>query len=358
MKIKPIIFADVSNPEYLKLESVITHAFSDMTGGEMDFPGIHDNVKSGMPEIAEALKSNDMIVLFADERLYHEAKRSICKAFKFEMIHDEKVLERLSTMENSERYMMHALMPKNSTVFPLSDGMFSGFAIRSKSQCIMFIPFSQDRTFLTMKKYVFPYIGKVYGRKLPSFSNYETAYSASILERQLEGSDIQIAVANTPICKYIAHAGKKIECFNDHISYAPYDSKKAEKQPVQQLAVNAAEYYECRFGAAIVEGGQDEQGNYTATIIISNRKTATISTLSSISDETYEDFINTVVNEFFVMLAHELHTAPELTEKEAKALKPKPAIHGFHIAIYAVLFATVFFFTYIVSSLSGSSLFM
>lgn len=357
MKIKTIIFGDVSSPSHLKLESVVSKAFAGMTNDESEYPSVYDNVQSGLPEIAGALRTNNMIVLMADEKMYHETKRCICKAFKFQMVHNDDVLTRLSKLKNSERYMLHALMPKNATVFPLSDGLFPGFAVRSKSQCIFFLPFSEDRTFITMKKYVFPYISRAYGAALPSFTDYETAYSASLLERQLDGTDIQIAVSNTPVCKYIAHAGKKIECFNDHISYAPYDSKKAAKNGPESSAVNAAEYYECRFGASVIEGEKDEHGNFTATIVISNRKTATIRTISSISDESHEDFMNTVINEFFMMLAHEILTAPELTEAEIKSIKPTPVIHGMHIVLYIILFATTFFLTYVASSFSDSILF-
>lgn len=357
MKIKTIIFGDVSTPSHLKLESVVSQAFNSMTGDSNEYPSVYPSVQDGLPEIAGALRTNNMVVLMADEKVYHEAKRCICKAFKFQMIHSESILTRLSKIKNSERYMMHALMPKNATVFPLSDGLFSGFAIRSKSQCIFFLPFSEDRTFITMKKYVFPYISRVYGASLPSFSEYETAYAASVLEKQLDSSDIQIAISNTSVCKYIAHAGKKIECFNDHISYAPFDGKKAEKYGIEHSAVAAAEYYECRFGAAVIEGEKDEFGNFTAKIIISNRKTATIRTLSSISDESHEDFMNTVINEFFIMLAHELLVAPELTSEEIKCLKPTSAIHGIHIVIYILLFATTFFMTYVASSFSNSAFF-
>lgn len=352
MKIKTIIFRDASNPAQKKLESVICHAFSDLSGKTMDYPFVCDNLQQGMPEIASALKTSDMIVILADQTIYHEAKQCICKAFRFEMIHNEKILRLLSRMQNSERYMLHALMPKNAIAFPLSDGLFSGFAIRSKKQCIFFLPFSEDRTFLTIKKYVFPYIGKIYGTTLPSFDHYETAYSAAILNNQIDNSDIQIAVANTPLSRQIAKAGKKIECFNDHISFAPYDEDKASRKTVQQIAVESAEYYECKFGAAVLEGEKDENGNYTASIVISNRKTATIRTISSIPDENYDDFINTVVNEFFLMLAYELKKAPvsnELTDEDI--LKPKPAVHGFHILLYIVMFAAVFFATYVASSL-------
>lgn len=360
MRIKSVIFGDASNPSHIKLESVVTHALSDLSGNTMDFPGVYDNINDGLREVGAALKTSRMIFIFADENLYHETKRCISKAFRFEMIHNEKVLALLSKMPNSERYMMHASMPKNATVFPLSDGLYTGFAIRSAKQCIFFLPFSEDRTFLTIKKYVFPYISRVYGATLPSFNNYETAYSAAILENQLINSNLQIAVSNTPICKHIAKAGRKIECFNDHISFAPFDTKKADKKSIQQLAVEAAEYYECRFGAAIIEGDKDDYGNYTATIVVSNRKTATIRSISSIPDENHEDFINTVINEFFILLAHEIRTAPTSINSEQndeKALKPKPVVKGFHILLYVALFATVFFATYVASSMSGSTLF-
>lgn len=357
MKIKTIIFSDAKNQSYARLESVIADAITSITGATSEASSVYSTVQSGLPEIATALRNNNIIAVFADEKNYHEAKRSICKAFKFEMIHSDSVIESLKNMENHERYMMHALMPRNATPFPLADGLFPGFAIRSKTQCIFFLPFTQDRTFITMKKYVFPYLSRVYAAHLPSFNDYETSYAASVLEEKLLETGVQIAISNTPVCKYIAHAGKKIECFNDYISYAPYDSKLSGTDANRLAAVKAAEYYECQFGASVIEGEKDENGNYTAVITISNRKTAKIRTLSSVSDESHEDFITTVITEFFLMLAQEISSTPIMTAEEIRHISPSPAIHGAHIALYIILFATAFFLTYVAASFSNLSIF-
>lgn len=357
MKIKTIIFGDVSSPAHLKLESVVSDAFSDMTNSEYESASVYSDVQDGMTEIAASLKKNNIIVLMADEKMYHEAKRTICKAFKFQMVHNETVLEKHKALRDSERYMLHALSPKNATVFHLSDGLFPGFAVRSKSQCIFFLPFSEDRTFLTMKKYVFPYISRVYGATLPSFSDYEINYSALVLKKQLEGSDVKISIAGTPVAKYIAHAGKSIDCFDEHVVYAPYESRKAAKENAEYAAVTAAEYNQCRFGASITESDADADGNFSATIVITNRKTATIRTISSISDESHEDFINTVVNEFFIMLAHEILTAPELTEEDIRYLAPTASIKGINILMYVLIFAATFFATYVVAAFSNLAIF-
>ncbi len=357
MRIKSIIFSDQNNPAFTRIESVISEAVTSIAGTDSDSSSVYNTVQSGLHEIAGALRTNNIIAIFADERLYHEAKRCICKAFKFSMIHSDEVLEKLQTLENSERYMMHALMPDNATPFPLADGLFPGFAIRSKSQCVFFLPFSEDRTFVTMKKYVFPYLGRVYGAFLPSFNEYETSYAASVLENALLETGVQIAISNTPVSKYIAHAGKKIECFNDYISYAPYDPKDSAKDATCLAAAKAAEYYECQFGASIIEGEKDEKGNFTATITISNRKTAKIRTLSSITDESHEDFMTTIITEFFLMLAQEISQTEIMSADEIKHISPTPSIHGAHIALYIVLFATAFFLTYVAASFSDLSIF-
>lgn len=355
MRIKTIVFGDYTADYYSKAQAVITKSFEAITGREAECPAVYDSVGTGLPEIAAALKENDIIAIFASNELYHEAKRCICRAFKFEMIHSEPVLNILNAMPNSERYMLHALMPKSATPFVLSDGLFPGFAVRSRRQCLLFLPLSEDRTFITMKKFVFPYIQRVYGAMLPNFNEFETEYAAEILERQLIDTDIQIAVSNTPACKYIAHAGKKTECFNDHISYAPYEEKKASSSSPEYHAAAAAEYYECRFGACVKEGEKDRNGNYTATISISNRRTAKVRHISSVKDETHEDFMNTVITEFFLMLAQEISSAPEMTQEELKALKPSPAVHGVRIALYVLLFAASFFLTYVAVLFSTSS---
>ncbi len=356
MKISSIIFTDETNDSFGFTEAVITEAFSSLTGSAENISSVYSDIGSGMKNIAEALKTSSIIAIFASEEFYHEAKKSICHAFRFEMIHNEEVLSKLSALTNPEKYMMHALMPGNATPFPLSDGLFPGFAVRSKNQCIFFLPFSQDRSFITMKKYVFPYISGFFKATLPSFGEYETSYAASVLENKLRETNTQIAIANTPACKYIAHAGKKISCWSEMISYAPFE--KSEKDSNDGFAaVQAADYYECQFGAAIVEGKKDEQGCFTATISVSSGKTATIRTISSIPDENHDDFMNTVVTEFFLLLSQEIENAPQEDENEPKYISPTPAVHGSHILLYIILIATTFFLTYVAASFSDLSLF-
>ena len=115
-------------------------------------------------------------------------------------------------------------------------------------------------------------------------------------------------------------------------------------------AIKAAEYYECQFGAAVIEGPKDDYGCFTATITISNKKTATIRTLSSIPDEDHDDFMNTVVTEFFLMLANELENTPVVTEEKENYIAPVSVIHGSRILLYIILLATASFLTYVAVS--------
>ena len=357
MKIKTIIFSNQSNPSFDRIECVVSNAIASISGCESEISSIFDTVQSGLTEIADALKKNNIIAIFAEDKMYHEAKRSICKAFRFKMIHSDAIIANLSTIENSERYMLHALVPENATAFPLADGLFPGFAVRSKSQCILFLPLSEDRTFVTMKKYVFPYISRFCGESLPSFNSFEIEYAASVLENALLENNVQIAVSNSPLCKYIAKAGKRIECFIDYISYAPFDSYDSIADATRLAAVKAAEYYECQFGASVIENRDDDNNCFSATITISNKRTAKIRTLSSITDESYEDFLTTVITEFFLMLAQEITDSELLSPKEKKHIKPTPVISPINIALYIVLFATTLFLSYVAISFSELSLF-
>ena len=357
MKIKTIIFSDQSNPSFDRIECVVSNAMASISGCQAGLSSIFDTVQSGLTEIADALKKNNIIAIFAEEKMYHEAKRCICKAFRFKMIHSDAIISNLSTMENSERYMMHALVPENATAFSLADGLFPGFAVRSKSQCILFLPFSEDRTFVTMKKFVFPYISRFCGESLPSFNSFEVEYAASVLENALIENGVQIAVSNSPLCKYIAQAGKKIECFIDYISYAPFDTTDSASDAVRLAAVKAAEYYECQFGASVIENKTDDNNGFSASITISNKRTAKIRTLSSISDESYEDFLTTVITEFFLMLAQEITESVLLAEEEPKYICPTSFVGPMNIALYLVLFATTLFLSYVAISFSELSFF-
>lgn len=356
MKISSIVFTNKDSDDHSRITSVISHSFTSISGKNVT-PEFFTSFESGMPYIANALKTSNVLAIFADDDFYHDAKKAICKAFKFDMIHNEDVLDKLRSNDNYERYMMHAIMPKNATAFPLSDGLFSGFAIKSKTQCIFFLPFSQDRTFITMKKYVFPYLSKIINNMLPSFKEYELAYAAAVLARQIEDTDIQIAISNTPCSRYIAHASKKDECFKEHISYAPYDEKQSNKKGVQSVAVNAAEYYECRFGGAIIEGERDESGLFTATIILSDKKTVTIRNITSIPDESHDDFMYTVVTEMFLMLAEIIYTAPQITDDEVVAIKPTSVISRVKILLYIILLAISCFLTFVSATFSTFSIF-
>ena len=52
------------------------------------------------------------------------------------------------------------------------------------------------------------------------------------------------------------------------------------------------------------------------------------------------------------LIARKLMTADEI-----KHISPTPAIHGAHIALYIILFATTFFLTYVAASFSNLSIF-
>ena len=57
------------------------------------------------------------------------------------------------------------------------------------------------------------------------------------------------------------------------------------------------------------------------------------------------------------MLAQEISETPAMTQKEIEHIRPTPAIHGAHIALYIILFATTFFLTYVAASFSNLTLF-
>ena len=60
--------------------------------------------------------------------------------------------------------------------------------------------------------------------------------------------------------------------------------------------------------------------------------------------------MNTVVTEFFLMLADEIENSPAEPEEKNNFIAPRSFIHGSRILLYIVLLATASFLTYVAVS--------
>ena len=301
MRVQQIAFTTGRDPDYERVVSVISDALVGLTNTAPDAPLTFHTISGGMLAIREALPRNDILLILAEQSMFNDAKIAICEAFSFDMIHSEAVMQHLRGRGEEDDYTYHTLMPKNSTPFPLNDGLYSGFAIHSKDQTILFLPLEMERSFPTMRKFVIPYIRRIYGVQLTRFSDQEIRYAADRLEEELRKGDVRIAVSTTEFSKHIAKAAKMIGAWDEHVSYAPYDRVRVGRA-VDSAAVSARSQYGADYGVSVLEIPPQDLC-FTVQIAVASRDRAMIRTISSIPDETHEDFMHTVTAELFLMLA-------------------------------------------------------
>ena len=354
MKIDMLIYGDES-ADYSKRATIVRNAFTSISNTEVKYPNVYSRLSLGLKEIESAVKNSDMIVIFADDNIFLRAKEAICRSFSFQMTHSDAVLNNIKasslTTLSRDDIEKHTAFPKNSTVFPLYNGLYSGFAIHSSKQCIMLLPFSDERLFPTMKKYVFPYIQRVYSIHPGNFYNHVIAYSASVLSNALKKTKSTISIANTPFCRYIAHSGKKVDDWNSYVNYAPYDKKHADRNTSELSANQARDNYNYDYGISVIESPKKSEGVFSYLITITNGKKATLRNISSLPDESRDDFIDYVVSELFLMTAEYITDPRNKIRKSSGKKKPKnqKMITGPMIILFILLFIIAFIATYIIT---------
>lgn len=326
---------------YPKIISVLLNSLMSVTGEQLTLPETFANVKDGLQSVAQAFRAGGLIFLMPDCEEYMSVRHDIYRALHLETQLDKNIASRIS----DTRLLDYAILPKGCETYALSDGLYPSFIIKSKNQSIIFMPMCDDRTFLTMKNLVFPFISEAYGLKCGNFLDYETDYAAVIFKNSVAPKGLKVAVSNTPVIKYLKQHGICTSVINDYMEIVPYFQESSVsdfREYIQMTAVGASEFLEMPLGGAAIEAPADNtnQGNHLVHLAVVNEETATIKTISSIDDESYDDFMHTVATEFLLMLAHLAdETAPETTETAIRKITPTPVIGRWKPLLYLLLVA-------------------
>ncbi len=341
MKTSIIAFGSPDTPGFAKTEAVVTYAVRSAL--DADFVGFEwfEKVRDGMPAIGNAVDKSNTIIILVCDALYYEAKRSVAAAFKFNLVQNKAIADKILNRPGGGNYLMQARLPENSTPFCLDDGVFPGFAIRSPEQCIMFITLSEERTLPTFNRFVFPYIEKVFGIRTGRFSEYEASWGIGVFAQTARVQEVGVAVASTSFARYISHAGKLISGFDQITAFAPYDPKKSDTNAGNLSANQARDYYNMPYGMSVVEGAPSPDGMPTMVITVAAGLQANVRTIARTADETEDDFCNYVVMEAFLLLNDSVigtHITGEMRTAKGRAkLLKKKYKRGFPVALIVVL---------------------
>ena len=130
----------------VRAQQIAEDAFQQL-GAQVAPFRVLDDTKSFFGEMREMFRRADVIVAAADEGAFLEQKWNMLKALglKSEICPAVISVIRQEVSAPDASAKAHALMPKNAAVFLTSDGLYSGFAMRSGKQTLLYLPLEAGR---------------------------------------------------------------------------------------------------------------------------------------------------------------------------------------------------------------------
>ncbi|MBR5618251.1 MAG: hypothetical protein IKW76_00795, partial [Clostridia bacterium] len=130
----------------VRAQQIAEDAFQQL-GAQVAPFRVLDDTKSFFGEMREMFRRADVIVAAADEGAFLEQKWNMLKALglKSEICPAVISVIRQEVSAPDASAKAHALMPKNAAVFLTSDGLYSGFAMRSGMQTLLYLPLEAGR---------------------------------------------------------------------------------------------------------------------------------------------------------------------------------------------------------------------
>lgn len=115
------------------------------------------------------LDSSPMVVVAVSPRQYIRCKKKIIAALGLPSVCDENLQKKIAAHAGMERDLAeeHALIASGSVLFPTEDGLYSGFAVESSAQRILFLSTDSERLPHLLEEQVLPYFSNVLGLPLP-----------------------------------------------------------------------------------------------------------------------------------------------------------------------------------------------
>ena len=142
----------------VRAQQIAEDAFQQL-GAQVTPFRVLDDTKSFFSGMNEMFRSADVIVAAADEGAFLENKWNMLKALgaKSEICPAviSVIRQEVSAPDTSAK--AHALMPKDAAVFMTSDGLYSGFAMCSGKQTLLYLPLESTRMQEVVDNGVTPY---------------------------------------------------------------------------------------------------------------------------------------------------------------------------------------------------------
>jgi len=311
------------------------------------FPG----VKNASESIKQAFADSHLILFLAETKHYSEIKRKISKSLKLSMEVNEELqsrafrtLNKIIPNASSEEYA-HCVVPVNSRIFALKDGLFSGYSVSAGNQTIVFIPYETGRTELLLCNQVIPYINSLYNVQIDK--NAFRAYNCNRLEKALESCSYDLGLTFTNTSPYFCDYISGFNSITDRIKVSTHKDKRGRVAPEDYIvnqSIMVKELMNASFGLSISNAyysGNDAESEKIIYLAITNDKKTSLREVHSFPEETIEDFLERASGDLCIFTADVLETENSTEEYITKSKRKVIKNYKIGISITVVLIAAV-----------------
>ena len=295
-------------------QQMIHKTFSEI-GTQTENFRVFDNPRSFFGEMSGAFTRARIIVAAADKQSFLEQKWTLLKALGISSEICSAVVSQIRNNSDAADSSLkaHALMPKDATVFVSSDGLYSGFAVKSGKQTLVYLPLDEKITAEMIDGGVRNYFS----------DETKTAVEAAVMsvapqkrevpdldERFVEAAnilsqnDLAVALPSTQTSRYIANAIHNHPLCGEAFIISEEDDIDEGEVSVQERIVRLAE--ECRseigteLGAVVSNIYSDpETDEMFVCIALADKDRALVRRITALPGENANDLVLVATNELF-----------------------------------------------------------
>ena len=299
-------------------QQMIHEAFSEIGSSTENFR-IFENPRAFFGEMAKAFSRARIIVAAADKESFLEQKWTLLKALGINSEICSAVVSqvRKNSGTSDTSLKAHALMPKDATVFMTSDGLYSGFAVKSGKQTLCYIPLDEKITPEIINKGIRQYfkdettvavdaaVKSVTPQKRDIPDNDERFITTATT---LAEKDLSVAIASTQTSVFVQNGIRNHPHYGDSFIFTEADDLNDGDESVEERLVRLAEASRSEIGTElgavisnIYSSGTDSDGLFVY-IALSDKDRALVRKVESLAEETANDLVHIATDELYSMV--------------------------------------------------------
>ena len=276
--------------------------------------------KTFLGDLSASFQGTDVVLVGAETSVYLATKKLLAKALSLPSAVNENISNLISVASSrtsEEERNEHATIPAGALEFASDNGLFSGYAFKSGTQWLIFVPMGTAKLEYIIENHVVPFITNTLGLTYeePVLTEKEEEQTSELYEavskgvfalRQAEASCI---FAATKSADYVKDACEKIDYSDQVVFFSDFYKDRTDsdvKQYVIDLAVGARDSREnVHYGVAVsnvLKTNSSEDGEYFMYVAIADDESAKVATVYGDKDESAEMLVHAAISTAFTLI--------------------------------------------------------